>query len=70
MITTWSRLSLHTTDFGWGAPVQSGPVTLPEEEVILFLSHGNERERKRKGINVLLGLPSSAMARLQDLMDI
>ncbi|CAL9093551.1 unnamed protein product, partial [Musa hybrid cultivar] len=68
LITTWSRLSFHTTDFGWGVPVQSGPVTLPEKEVILFLSHG--KERKRKGINVLLGLPSSVMARLQDLMEI
>ncbi|RZS08235.1 hypothetical protein BHM03_00039180 [Ensete ventricosum] len=68
LITTWSRLSFHTTDFGWGEPVQSGPVTLPEKEVILFLSHG--KERKRKSINVLLELPSSAMARLQDLMEI
>ncbi|RRT72596.1 hypothetical protein B296_00031271 [Ensete ventricosum] len=68
MITTWSRLSFHTTDFGWGEPVQSGPVTLPEKEVILFLSHG--KERKRKSINVLLELPSSAMARWQDLMEI
>ncbi|THU55662.1 hypothetical protein C4D60_Mb11t08930 [Musa balbisiana] len=66
LITTWSRLSFHITDFGWGEPVQSGPVTLPEKEVILFLSHGKER----KSINVLLGLPSSAMASFQKLMDI
>lgn len=57
LITTWSRLSFHTTDFGWGEPVVSGPVALPEKEVILFLSHGNER----RSINVLLGLPASAM---------
>ncbi|XP_039009870.1 omega-hydroxypalmitate O-feruloyl transferase-like isoform X1 [Hibiscus syriacus] len=57
LITTWSRLSFHTTDFGWGEPVLSGPVALPEKEVILFLSHGKER----KSINVLLGLPPSAM---------
>lgn len=57
LITTWSRLSFHTTDFGWGEPVLSGPVALPEKEVILFLSHGNQR----KSINVLLGLPASAM---------
>ncbi|CAL9121411.1 unnamed protein product [Musa acuminata var. zebrina] len=66
LITTWSRLSFHTTDFGWGEPVQSGPVTLPQKEVILFLSHGKER----KSINVLLGLPNSAMARFQELMEI
>jgi omega-hydroxypalmitate O-feruloyl transferase len=38
---------------------------LPEKEVILFLAHGNER----KSINVLLGLPTSAMDTFKDLMD-
>ncbi|KAJ4850128.1 hypothetical protein Tsubulata_000601, partial [Turnera subulata] len=33
------RLSFHTTDFGWGEPV-----ALPEKEVILFRSHGEERK--------------------------
>ncbi|KAL6576248.1 histone H3.1 [Orobanche hederae] len=66
LITTWSRLSFHTTDFGWGEPVLSGPVALPEKEVILFLSHGNER----KSITVLLGLPSSAMKKFEQLMHI
>lgn len=62
LITTWSRLSFHTTDFGWGEPVLSGPVALPEKEVILFLSHGSER----RSINVLLGLPDSAMKNFED----
>ncbi|XP_015865840.2 omega-hydroxypalmitate O-feruloyl transferase [Ziziphus jujuba] len=66
LITTWSRLSFHTTDFGWGEPVLSGPVALPEKEVILFLSHGKER----KSINVLLGLPASAMKIFEELMQI
>ncbi|KAK4272211.1 hypothetical protein QN277_020798 [Acacia crassicarpa] len=66
LITTWSRLSFHTTDFGWGEPVLSGPVSLPEKEVILFLSHGNER----KDINVLLGLPAPAMKVFQGMMQI
>ncbi|XAR67875.1 Omega-hydroxypalmitate O-feruloyl transferase [Bertholletia excelsa] len=66
LITTWSRLSFHTTDFGWGEPVSSSPVALPEKEVILFLSHGKER----KSINVLLGLPASAMKIFQELMKI
>ncbi|XP_058103035.1 omega-hydroxypalmitate O-feruloyl transferase-like isoform X2 [Magnolia sinica] len=66
LITTWSRLSFHITDFGWGEPVQSGPVTLPEKEVILFLSHGKER----KSINVLLGLPATAMPVFEELMEI
>lgn len=64
LITTWSRLSFHTTDFGWGEAVVSGPVVLPEKEVILFLSHG----KQRKSINVLLGLPASAMKIFEDLM--
>lgn len=62
VITTWSHLSFHTGDFGWGEPVQTGPVTLPEREVVLFLSHGKER----KSINVLLGLPPPAMQRFED----
>lgn len=57
LITICSRLSFHTTDFGWGEPVLSGLVALPEKEVSLFLSPGKER----KSINVLLELPASAM---------
>ncbi|KAJ1704044.1 hypothetical protein LUZ63_003823 [Rhynchospora breviuscula] len=66
LITTWSRLDFHSTDFGWGEPLQSGPVTLPEKEVTLFLSNGKEK----KSVNVLLGLPSSAMERFKELMEI
>ncbi|KAM7483476.1 hypothetical protein LguiB_008059 [Lonicera macranthoides] len=66
LVTTWSRLSFHTTDFGWGEPLLSGPVALPEKEVILFLSHGKDR----KSINVLLGLPASAMKIFEELMQI
>ncbi|XP_028766182.1 omega-hydroxypalmitate O-feruloyl transferase-like [Neltuma alba] len=66
LITTWARLSFHTTDFGWGQPLCSGPVTLPEKEVVLFLSHGEER----KNINVLLGLPASAMEIFEALMQL
>ncbi|KAK8970059.1 Omega-hydroxypalmitate O-feruloyl transferase [Platanthera guangdongensis] len=65
LITTWSRLSFHEADFGWGEPVQSGPVALPEKEVILFLSHGKER----RSINVLLGLPASAMCIFQEQIE-
>ncbi|KAL3839121.1 hypothetical protein ACJIZ3_023712 [Penstemon smallii] len=66
LISTWSRLSFNTTDFGWGEPVLSGPVLLPEKEIILFLSHGKER----KSINVLLGLPASAMKKFEQLVQI
>ncbi|KAG7954204.1 hypothetical protein I3843_11G004300 [Carya illinoinensis] len=66
LVTTWSRLSFHTTDFGWGEPIFSGPVALPEKEVILFLSHGTER----KSINVLLGLPASTMKIFEQLMHV
>lgn len=64
LITTWTKLSFDTTDFGWGEPLCSGPVTLPNTEVILFLSHG----QGRKGISVLLGLPASAMERFEELV--
>lgn len=63
MITTWTRHAFHTTDFGWGEPFQSGPVTVP---VLLFLPHG----KGRKGINLLLGLPVPAMEAFQELMKI
>ncbi|KAK1363280.1 Chloramphenicol acetyltransferase-like domain-containing protein [Heracleum sosnowskyi] len=66
LITTWSRLSFHTTDFRWGKPILSGLVALPEKEVTLFLSHGKER----KSINVLLGLPASAMKSFEESMNI
>lgn len=66
LITAWSRLSLHTIDFGWGEPVASGPVALPEKEVVLFLPHRTDP----KSINVLLGLPASAMHIFDDLMQI
>lgn len=66
MIATWSRLSLQTTDFGWGEPVMSGPVALPAKEVTLLLPHGQDR----KSINVLLGLPASAMKIFEELMQI
>ncbi|XP_043705885.1 omega-hydroxypalmitate O-feruloyl transferase-like [Telopea speciosissima] len=66
LITTWSRLAFHSADFGWGDPLLSGPVALPEKEVILFLSHGKER----RSINVLLGLPTSAMKIFEELMQI
>ncbi|XP_075660620.1 omega-hydroxypalmitate O-feruloyl transferase-like [Castanea sativa] len=66
LVTTWSKLSFHTVDFGWGEALFSGPVALPEKEVILFLSHGKER----KSINVLLGLPASAMKIFEELIQI
>lgn len=64
LITTWSRLAFHTTDFGWGEPTHSGPVSLPEREVVLFLSHG----KARKSINVLLGLSAQAMEAFDQLI--
>ncbi|XP_043719182.1 omega-hydroxypalmitate O-feruloyl transferase-like [Telopea speciosissima] len=64
LITTWTKLDFDTTDFGWGKPTQSGCVTLPEKEVVLFLSHG----RGKKGMNLLLGLPVTAMKIFEELM--
>ncbi|KAJ8752679.1 hypothetical protein K2173_005568 [Erythroxylum novogranatense] len=64
LITNWSKLSFHITNFGWGEPISSGPVGLPEKEVILFLSHGKDR----RTINLFLGFPASAMAIFEGLM--
>lgn len=66
LITSWSRLSLHKLDFGWGEPVFSGPVGLPGREVILFLPGLEDM----KSINVFLGLPASAMKVFEELMKI
>lgn len=64
VISTWSRLAFHDTDFGWGQPTAAGPGTLPEMEVILFLVHANEH----RTMNVVVGLPSSAMVKFQELI--
>ncbi|KAE9602697.1 hypothetical protein Lal_00049792 [Lupinus albus] len=66
LITTWTRLSFHTTDFGWGKPHSFGPVTLPGKEVILFLSHSEDK----RSINVLVCLPAPAMKIFEALMEI
>ncbi|CAH8319691.1 unnamed protein product [Eruca vesicaria subsp. sativa] len=66
LITSWSRLSLHKLDFGWGEPVFSGPVGLPGREVILFLPGLDDM----KSINVFLGLPASVMKNFEELMKI
>ncbi|XP_044491404.1 omega-hydroxypalmitate O-feruloyl transferase-like [Mangifera indica] len=65
-ITTWTRLPFNTINFGWGEPIYAGPVALPQKEVILFQSHGKDREI----INVLLGFPASAMKRFEELVQI
>ncbi|XP_057517684.1 omega-hydroxypalmitate O-feruloyl transferase-like [Amaranthus tricolor] len=57
LVTAWSRLPFHSPDFGWGETIYTGPVGLPEKEVALFLPGGDDR----KGINVHLGMPVSAM---------
>ncbi|XP_058070592.1 omega-hydroxypalmitate O-feruloyl transferase-like [Magnolia sinica] len=66
LITTWTRLSFISADFGWGKARQSGPVTLPEKEVAAFLPLGKDQ----KSINLLLGLPVSAMDIFPELMKI
>lgn len=66
LITTWTRLSFHEADFGWGKPKCFCPVTLPEKEVVLFLPHGENN----KSVNVLLGLPASVMKRFEMLLEI
>ncbi|KAL3732623.1 hypothetical protein ACJRO7_029292 [Eucalyptus globulus] len=64
LMRTWSGLSFHKIDFGWGEPLMSGPVNLPEKEVMLFLSDGKDQ----KGISLVLGLPAPAMKIFQEEM--
>ncbi|XP_052177348.1 omega-hydroxypalmitate O-feruloyl transferase-like isoform X2 [Diospyros lotus] len=65
LVTSWTRLSFDTTDFGWGEPVQTGCANLPEKEVALLLS-----SRKDKDTTLLLGLPASAMKTFQEFMQV
>ncbi|KAG0485741.1 hypothetical protein HPP92_009820 [Vanilla planifolia] len=65
LLSTWSRLPFHTINFGWEEPVHHGPVTMPEKDVVLFTSHGKERN----GIMVMMGLPDSAMAIFEQLVE-
>ncbi|MCL7039939.1 hypothetical protein MKW94_022439 [Papaver nudicaule] len=62
-ISVWTRIGFHTMDFGWGGPIFSGPATLPAN-VVFFLAHGEEK----KGINLCLSLPVSAMKIFEETM--
>ncbi|MCL7024216.1 hypothetical protein MKW94_005029 [Papaver nudicaule] len=64
-LNAWSRLAFHSADFGWGEPIYSGPLHVAKN-MALFLPHGKER----KDINLLLGLPASAMKIFEELIDI
>lgn len=66
LITAWSRLPFSAADFGWGPPAAYGPAALPEKEVALFLSCGEEGGG---GVRVLLGLPAAAMAEFERLVE-
>ncbi|KMZ68963.1 Omega-hydroxypalmitate O-feruloyl transferase [Zostera marina] len=65
LITTWLKLDFYNSDFGWGTPLHTGPVDLPAKEICVFLPQGKER----KSIDVLLGLPQSAMRRFQEKIE-
>ncbi|KAM7505302.1 hypothetical protein LguiB_004206 [Lonicera macranthoides] len=65
-ISSWSRLSFNTTDFGWGVPVAYGRTSFPQKEAIIFLAHGADS----KSVNVLAGLPAPTMDIFQQLMEI
>lgn len=65
LISSWTRLSFETTDFGWGQPYLAGRTSLPVKELALFLSHPTDK----KSINVLLSFPTSSMKIFQDLMN-
>lgn len=64
VLTSWSRLELNTTDYGWGEPVLVGPANLPEREAVLLLPGGCGK----KSMNVLLSLPPNAMESFKSLI--
>ncbi|XP_058203343.1 omega-hydroxypalmitate O-feruloyl transferase-like [Rhododendron vialii] len=66
IISSWTRLSFETTDFGWGQPYLAGRTSLPGKELVLFLSHPTDK----KSINVLISFPTSSMKIFQKLMHI
>ncbi|XP_021846198.2 omega-hydroxypalmitate O-feruloyl transferase-like [Spinacia oleracea] len=57
LITDWSRLAFHSSNFGWGAPIYTGPVGFAGKEVVLFLPSVEDR----RSINVNLRMPASTM---------
>ncbi|KAJ6873957.1 hypothetical protein NC651_032713 [Populus alba x Populus x berolinensis] len=63
IVSSWTRLPIECADFGWGEPAQFGCANLPKDSV-LFLPEGKEK----KGINLILDLPVTAMSTFQELM--
>ncbi|KAJ6873959.1 hypothetical protein NC651_032714 [Populus alba x Populus x berolinensis] len=63
IVTSWTRLPIECADFGWGEPAQFGCANLPADSGV-FLPHGKEK----KGINLILDLPVTAMSTFQELM--
>lgn len=65
-ITSWTRLSLHTMDFGWGRPFLIGPAYLPPKELVFLLPHPKDKN----SFTVLLSLPATSMKIFEELMHI
>ncbi|KAH7834669.1 hypothetical protein Vadar_018418 [Vaccinium darrowii] len=66
LISTWTRLSFDSTDFGWGQPFIAGRASLPGKETALFLAHPKEK----KSMNVCVSFPASSMKIFEELIDI
>ncbi|XP_031394098.1 omega-hydroxypalmitate O-feruloyl transferase-like [Punica granatum] len=64
VISSWTRLSFGSTDFGWGDPTQFGCGDLARE-LCVFLPEGEGK----KGTVVVMALPESAMTAFQELVD-
>jgi omega-hydroxypalmitate O-feruloyl transferase len=62
-VSSWTRLSIECSDFGWGEPAQFACTNLPKNSAF-FLPDGKEK----KGINLILDLPVTAMSTFQELM--
>lgn len=63
LVSSWTRLSIECSDFGWGEPAQFACTNLLKNSGF-FLPDGKEK----KGINLILDLPVTAMSTFQELM--
>ncbi|CAK9183522.1 unnamed protein product [Ilex paraguariensis] len=64
VIVAWYKLQFHTTDFGWGEPLTTGVASFHANELICLQPYGKDM----KSINVLVGLPTSAMKIFEELI--
>ncbi|RVW36672.1 Vinorine synthase [Vitis vinifera] len=64
LFSSWSRLSFHDADFGWGKPVWVSKIHFPADQIFLLDGEGGD------GIDAWVGLNKQDMLQLQQDGDI